>query len=89
MNNLPDKLPDKIPKIGYCIITRSGCRYCDMLEDLLFEQNIAYVKYNILDFSDEEVEQIKNTYKFKTMPIFIHNRYYIGGYNEASNILHR
>lgn len=73
---------DQIPKKGYCLITKSGCRYCDALEDLLFEKNISYIKINILSFSDEEIKLLKNDYNFKTYPLLILDKYALGGYHD-------
>ena len=78
---------NKLPEQGYAIITKIGCQYCEWLEDFLTDKGIQYEKFDILEFDDEEIEELKNKLNFKTYPAFIRDRYCVGGYKEALNLL--
>ena len=78
---------NKLPENGYAVITRQGCKFCDYIEDFLTDKGIQYEKFDILEFGDKEIEELKNKLNFKTYPAFIRDRGLIGGYKEALNLL--
>lgn len=75
---------DKIKNssVDLVIISKSKCLYCDMTLELLNDNNIDYIKFNIeVDLTKEELKEIKPI-NAKIYPFIFKNNIYIGGYKE-------
>lgn len=77
----------------FTIYSKSNCRYCTLLKDLLRENNMPFYEINC----DEYLIKDKNEFlsfiekkigkSYKTFPMVFKNNEFIGGYKETTQLL--
>ena len=75
-------------KLGYTILTKTGCKWCDKIKELL--PSAYYINCDINDASRdafyEKVDALSGTSP-RTFPMVFLNKKYIGGYKDTRQIL--
>ena len=65
------------------IICKNKCKYCDLAIQLLDQKGIGYLKKVFgVDYSQSDIDDIKDETGAKTYPIIFIDSKYIGGYSE-------
>ena len=71
-------------KIGYTILTKTGCKWCDKIKELLPSAHYILCSTNVAsrDAFFKEVDALSGT-KPRTFPMVFFNQQYIGGYEDT------
>jgi len=67
------------------VYTIPYCPYCVMAKQLLERAGVAYEE-RLLKTPDE-IDEIKNMYNWRTMPVIILNGRFVGGFDEADALV--
>jgi glutaredoxin len=76
-------------KNSVTIYTKSGCKYCTNVKQLLQENNIKYEVVDCDEYIIKDKEKFLNFIKkytkkdYKTFPMVFNDTKFIGGYNET------
>ena len=72
---------------GYTIYTKSGCKWCTHAKRVFADAMFVSCDEWLMD-RDCFLEQMdKYTGGYRTFPMIFNNRVFIGGYNEALNMI--
>ena len=73
-------------KDNITLYTLHDCVYCLLAKKLLESKNIKYIEIN-LNNNLKLFDEIKEKYKYNTVPLIFINTKFIGGYTQLKNIL--
>ncbi len=88
MNNYPSP-----SKEGFTIFSKSGCKFCDQVKELLTEENKSFTVYNCDVYLDENkpafLDHIKTLVgkEYKTFPMVFLHGVFLGGFMETYKLL--
>lgn len=68
------------------VIGRSNCPFCEKAVSLLFHKNISYLYLSVNEVPDI-LQDIKNEYKHKTVPMVFINKEFVGGFDDLSKTI--
>ena len=80
-------------KEGFTIFSKSGCKFCDQVKELLIEENKKYTVINCDTFLEENKSAFLEHVKIlagkecKTFPIVFLHGVHIGGFMETYKLL--
>ena len=80
-------------KIGFTIFSKSGCKYCDQVKELLKEENKEFSMYNCDNFLENDksafLQYIKEKAgkECKTFPMVFLHGVFLGGFMEVYKLL--
>ena len=61
------------------------CPYCHMVKQLLRERGVEFEDRVLID--RDEIDEVKDKYNWRTIPIVILGGKFIGGYNETKRFV--
>lgn len=78
---------------GFCVYSKSNCKYCDMVKDLLTKRGFEYKVFNCDEYLVEHKESFKEFINLHAscdtagFPKVFNNGTFVGSYNATKDFL--
>lgn len=73
-----------MPKV--IVYTKDYCPYCDRAKELLSRKNIAFDEIHLSSERPQEIEELMNRTKHRTVPQIFIGEKFVGGFTELSQL---